>query len=429
MSLKILIVGAGVCGPALAILLRRANPYHSITIIERFPSLRAAGQQVDLKTQAPHILRTMGLLDEIKARCVNETGVEMVDGSGKRVAHFPASAAGEKRLGLTSEFEILRGDLVRILYGASVELGGEVRARLGDKGGEGGGLRYEFGKSIRELDQNAKDGVDVTFSNGEKERYDLVVGADGQGSRTRRLAFGEEASDAAFHSIGVHGAYFSIPRIEGEGSLARGHLAPGRRMVFTRTSDRPVTGVLMFTMKDSPRVKASYKESTENQKEAFAEMFKDTTWQRDRLLRGLQASDDWYAHELGQIKMKHLSIGRVVLLGDAGYCPTPFTGLGTNLCLVGVYVLAGELARHGCHDVEDALQTYGEKMRPFVDECQKISSTTLGYFFPTSRLGVWIMQNAMWVVSKVSGFFPQGQTQDRHDEQLPGYPELNITSL
>lgn len=420
MPLNVLIVGAGICGPALAMLLQRSNPKHKISIVERFSSLRSAGQQVDLKTQAPHILRKMGLMDEIKLRCVDETGLEMVDSKGKQIALFPATAAGQRRPGLTSEHEIMRGDMVQVLYDASVKQDAELKHGPGDRDG----VTYEFGQTITDLSQRA-EGVDVTFLDGKKKRFDLVVAADGQGSRTRRLAFGREASDASFKTLGIHGAYFTIPRIEGEGTLARGHLTPGSRMIMTRTSDRPVTGVLLFTMGESPKLKASYMESTEHQKEAFAEMFHDADWQTERLLKGLASSDDFYAHELGQIKMKQLSTGRVVLLGDSGYCPSPFTGLGTNLCLLGSYILAGELARHG-NDVTGALKSYEEKMRPFIDECQRFSSTTLGFFFPSSRLGIWFMHQVIWAVSKLSALFPTSQKKDDHGKRIPDYPELNL---
>lgn len=418
MPLNVLIVGAGVCGPAIAMLMQRSNPQHNITIVERSPTLRSTGQQIDLKTQAPHILRKMGLLDQIRARCVNETGLEMVDSLGRQIAYLGASASGERGPGLTSEYEIMRGDMVQVLYDTSIKQNEELRLCPEKE------ITYSFGQTITTLNQGAQ-GVDVTFSDGRKQRYDLVIAADGQNSRTRQLAFGQEVSDAAFKSLGIHGAYFSIPRIDGEGTLARGHLAPGRKMIITRTSDRPVTGALLFTMKESPILKASYKESVESQKEAFVEAFKDIDWQADRLISGLKKSDDFYANELGQIKMNQLSTGRVVLLGDAGYCPSPFTGLGTNLCLVGAYVLAGELARQR-NDVMGALKCYEEKMRPFIDECQQISQTTLGFLFPTSRLGIWSMNKLIWVLSKVTGFFPQSKKGDNHDERLPAYPELNL---
>ena len=51
MPLNILIVGAGVCGPALALLLQGSHPKHNVTVVECFPSLRAAGQQIDVKSQ------------------------------------------------------------------------------------------------------------------------------------------------------------------------------------------------------------------------------------------------------------------------------------------------------------------------------------------------------------------------------------------
>jgi 2-polyprenyl-6-methoxyphenol hydroxylase-like FAD-dependent oxidoreductase len=402
-------------------LLQKSNPNHKITIVERSPSLRSTGQQIDLKTQAPHILRKMGLLDEIKSYCVNETGFEVVDSNGKQIALFGASASGQRRPGLTSEHEIMRGDLVRVLYNASIKQDAELR----QESEIGKGVTYVFGETITALDETT-EGVDVTFRGRQKERYDLVVAADGQSSRTRRLAFGQEASDAAFKPLGVHAAYYSIPRIEGEGSLAKGHLAPGRRMILTRTSDRPVTGVLLFTMRESSMLKASYQKPAEKQKEAFAEMFRDADWQTDRLLTGLKASEDFYAHELGQIRMEQLSAGRVVLLGDAGYCPSPFTGLGTNLCLVGAYVLAGELARQG-NDIAGALNSYEEKMRPFINDCQQSLSTRFGLFFPSSQLGIWFTHGIIWAVSKINDIFPQSQ-QDDHWKDLPEYPELNLAS-
>jgi 2-polyprenyl-6-methoxyphenol hydroxylase-like FAD-dependent oxidoreductase len=59
MPLNILIVGAGIAGPTLALLLQRACPAHTITIIERAPVLRASGLQLDLKAQGTPIMRKM----------------------------------------------------------------------------------------------------------------------------------------------------------------------------------------------------------------------------------------------------------------------------------------------------------------------------------------------------------------------------------
>lgn len=429
MPLNVLIVGAGVCGPALATLLQGSDHRHNITVVERSPSLRVAGQQIDLKAQGIPIMRKMSLIDTIKSHCVAESGMELVDSNGKPITHFGVndSDKGDLAIALTSEYEIMRSDLVKVLYEASLN----QRAKLGKDLGKEGGLTYEFGKTITELTQS-DDGVNVTFSDGQKSGYDIVVGADGQGSRTRRLAFGQEASDEAFKSLEIHAAFYGIPRVEGEGETAKAYIAQGRRGMMTRTGDRPVTQVYLFSMKNTERLKNSNKESIEKQKEVWAETFKDAGWQSGRFLSGLNTCDDFYACELAQVKMKQLYNGRVVLLGDAGYCPSVLTGMGTTASLIGSYVLAGELARHG-NDVGTALKSYERVVRPPVLECQKMPfGGSLGVFWPSSRLGIWILRNTLWAISSfkidqmIQRVLPRGK--DKGGWTIPEYPELNLRS-
>ena len=53
--------------------------------------------------------------------------------------------------------------------------------------------------------------------------------------------------------------------------------------------------------------------------------------------------DDFYFDAFAQVHMPTWSSGRVGLVGDAGYCASPLSGMGTSLALVGAYLLAGEL--------------------------------------------------------------------------------------
>lgn len=428
MPLKVLIVGAGVCGPAFAALLQGSDHRHDITIVERSPSLRMAGQQIDLKAEGIPIMKKMSLLDIIKSRCVAESGMELVGSNGKPIVRFDVNNPdkGNLAMAVTSEYEIMRGDLTKILYEASLN----QREKLGENLSKGG-LTYEFGKTISELTQNG-DGVNVTFSDGQKRRYDIVVGADGQGSRTRHLAFGQDASDEAFRSLGIHAAFYSIPRIKGEGEIAKAHITQGRRGMMTRTGDRPVTQVYLFSMKNTDKLKKFNKEPIEKQKEVWAETFRDAGWQSDRFLSGLNTCDDFYACELAQVKMKQLYNGRVVLLGDAGYCPSVLTGMGTTASLVGSYVLAGELARHS-NDVGTALKAYERVLQPLILNYQKMPfGGSLGVFWPSSRLGVWILLNTLWAVSSfkidqmIQRILPGGK--DKSEWTIPEYSELNLRS-
>ena len=82
----------------------------------------------------------------------------------------------------------------------------------------------------------------------------------------------------------------------------------------------------------------------------FAELEKrmaNEGWVRPQLLQYMRSAPDFYFDEMSQIVMDHWSIGRVALVGDAGYCCSPLSGQGTSVALLGAYILAGELKNAG----------------------------------------------------------------------------------
>jgi 2-polyprenyl-6-methoxyphenol hydroxylase-like FAD-dependent oxidoreductase len=77
---------------------------------------------------------------------------------------------------------------------------------------------------------------------------------------------------------------------------------------------------------------------------------------------------------MSQIHLDQWWRGRVVLLGDAGYCGSPMSGQGTSMALVGAYVLAGELkAAHGDHRA--AFPAYQDALRGYVADNQQLALT------------------------------------------------------
>ena len=52
--MRILICGGGVAGPALAFWLSKLD--HEITIVERYPTLRISGLQIDLRGQGVKVM-------------------------------------------------------------------------------------------------------------------------------------------------------------------------------------------------------------------------------------------------------------------------------------------------------------------------------------------------------------------------------------
>ncbi|KAM0426194.1 hypothetical protein ACHAPT_008544 [Fusarium lateritium] len=114
----------------------------------------------------------------------------------------------------------------------------------------------------------------------------------------------------------------------------------------------------------------------------------------------MNEADDFYAQPAVQIKTNTWSKGRVVLLGDAGYAPSPLTGVGTTLALVGACVLSGEIARNG-RNISEALEMYEAALRPYVEQSQKLPPFVPGIAYPESALGIKIAYSLLALVTKL----------------------------
>jgi 2-polyprenyl-6-methoxyphenol hydroxylase-like FAD-dependent oxidoreductase len=125
------------------------------------------------------------------------------------------------------------------------------------------------------------------------------------------------------------------------------------------------------------------------QKDLLSEAFSGVGWEAPRLLDAMQDAPDFYFDRVAQVSMDSWSSGRTVLVGDAAYCPSPMSGMGTSLALVGAYVLAGELAAaHGDHRV--AFARYEKEMREYVRRGQEQVNGASGFLLPKSRSQVWL---------------------------------------
>jgi 2-polyprenyl-6-methoxyphenol hydroxylase-like FAD-dependent oxidoreductase len=162
---------------------------------------------------------------------------------------------------------------------------------------------------------------------GEEERFDLVVGADGLQSATRKSVWGSQGEEDRVKALGAFCGFFSMPRGETDSLWRRWYHAPGKKSVMVRPSDQPERStVLMIVVKDDedPRLREVAKvgrvgrENVARQKALLDEYFGGSGWESERLVAAMHASDDFYYDVVAQVKMEAWSKGRVVLLGDAG---------------------------------------------------------------------------------------------------------------
>ncbi|WP_348647304.1 FAD-dependent oxidoreductase [Aestuariivirga sp. YIM B02566] len=366
-SLRILVCGGGIAGPALAYWLARNG--NRVVVVERFPALRATGAQVDLRGQGIAAAKRMGLIGAIQSKLVDEAGVSFVDSRGRTKATIMANRSGRGAQSLTSECEIMRGDLVRILYDATKD----------DVG-------YVFGKTVERFEQDDHT-VLAHFSDGTSDTFDLLVGADGQGSRIRKDILPSDAGDPCLR-MGIHMAYWFIPRTPADdGNLRNTYLAPGGRMIMRRSHNLTETQVYFVLRESSEKASAIHRAPLDQQKRFWIERFQDAGWQIDRFIQGMMTTPNFYSQEVVQVRTGTWYKGRVVLVGDAAHCASPFSGMGVSGSLVGAYVLAGKINRNKAN-LARAFALCDKTLRPFVNEIQNVNTSLLRLGMPKSRFGI-----------------------------------------
>jgi 2-polyprenyl-6-methoxyphenol hydroxylase-like FAD-dependent oxidoreductase len=339
----------------------------------------------------------MGIEHDILAANTGEQGLQFIGLHGEVTASFPKDEA----LSGTRELEILRGDLVKILYDLTRE-----------------SVEYRFDDSITKLDQHA-DGVTVTFRSGIVETFHLVVAADGIGSRTRGLMFGNEAR---FKFLGLYMAYLTIPKVADDTAWWRWYTAPNSRVVILRPDNHGTTRAAVAFLEAT---EAYDNRSPDEQKAIVKDKLKNAGWQADRISRAIDTANDLYLEKVGQIKAPRWSDGRIAMVGDAAYCASPLSGKGTTLALVGAYILAGELATHARH--EDAFVAYEKRLRPYVEEIQKLPPGVPRMAYPSSKLGVKVINffaglASSRLVQRVVGLFSKkGVEAEEKDITLPDF--------
>ncbi|KAI4705268.1 hypothetical protein J4E81_000148 [Alternaria sp. BMP 2799] len=390
--LNILISGSGIAGPVTAYWLHRFMPTCQITIVERSPEPRLGGQAVDLRSSALPIVKKMGILEKVKEKTTTEVGMQFVYRDGERRATFEATGE-EERQSATSEYEILRGDMARIVYELTLS---------------NPNIKYVFGEMATEVQQDKSKGSKalVTFANGKlpPTEFDVVIGADGQMSRTRRIVFGHgPKNDDYLHRLGQYSALFTMPRESVDTQYAQWYNASRGRLFLLRPDQYGTTrAYLAITDGDLSRFeeidKLLKKGTREEQQAWFEKEFEGAGWQTERCIREMKRADDFYMQQIAQVRMDTWHKGCVALVGDAAYCPSPISGVGTGAAIVGAYVLAGEISRSQ-DDIPTALTNYERITREYVDKAQKLIPGAPQIANPQTEWGIKVFNTVTGTLS------------------------------
>ena len=390
-AMRIAINGIGIAGATLAYWLREFG--HEPVLFEQSPTLRPGGYVVDFWGQGYEIAERMGIMPTLRRTGYEMRTLRMVDDRGHTDAKLELAPIREL---LDGRFVSLpRADLAAALFGAC------------------SGIPAHFGCSIEAIDHVPR-GCIARLSDGGREPFDLVIGADGLHSRIRALEFAPQRRVET--ALAAYVAAFRTRCYGQREELAYvARTLPGQQVA--RVSLRNDETLVMFVCRAD---KIGPEPPPNSQKAALRHAFGDMRWEGPELLDRMDASEDLYFDRARQIHMRRWWSRRIALVGDAAACPSFLAGEGAGLAMIEAYVLAGELQRHR-NDYARAFASYDGRLRDFVEAKQRAAPNLLKFFAPRSRLGLAVRNlsvNALSLRCVARRFLAKSL---RDDVELPHY--------
>ncbi len=331
--MRVLVVGAGIAGLTLAARLAR-QPAETV-IVERSTGAQE-GYAIGLYPLGSCVLHGVGLYDRFVSRGLVLERYELADHAGRLLQRVDMSR-------LTGEVGpwvmMSRHELVDLLEDAC------------------GGAGIRRGVTVSSCVQVGA-GVDVTFSDGSSERFDMVAACDGMGSATRDLVFGRQPAFDAGWLLWTWWAgpdRFPEPAAKewwGHGWFFGAYPAPGAVMcaagapstVMAEGRDRDAAGFLRDLL--------------------------GPVAERAPIAGALDDAGTTYPWPMRDVRSGRWVDGRLALCGDAATGFLPTAGVGASNAMRAAAALADELSRADAVTVPLALELYEKRCRRIIERNQ-----------------------------------------------------------
>ncbi|MBF4581650.1 FAD-dependent monooxygenase [Curtobacterium sp. VKM Ac-2865] len=358
---RVLISGASFAGMTTAIWMRRLG--YEVTIVEQAPGLRRGGTPVDLRRDAMEIFERMGVLPAVRAKALPPRTTVIADLDGTPVVTADPDASGGSDASIViDDYEIHRFDDVEVHRDDLLDI---LFAEIEDT------VEVTFSDSITALTETP-GGVRASFRHGPEREFAMVLGCDGNHSTVRRLSFGPEAD----HSHFLH-HYTSVTVVQDmfiQPWTSRIQNAPGRTLLLN-SYEHSTDVVFMF---QSDEEIAYDHHDVEAQKQIIREVFADAGQPFSDVFDQALNADNFYFDKLSQNRLPAWSAGRIGLVGDAAYCPSPAAGMGGSVAILGATALYDAFVTTD----GDVLAAFAEYERSFRPTAEKIQSETEEFGLP-----------------------------------------------
>lgn len=316
--MRVLIVGAGIAGLALARALYQRDI--NIEVVERMTEWQPTGAGLYLPANAVRALNELGIGSALAARANPIGRQRFLDHRGRLLADVDVDRLWD---GVGRCVAIHRAALHESLREAIAE----VPVRLGTSV-----TQLEDGRAPR-----------VSFSDGSTGSYDLVVGADGIHSTIRSFVRG----DATARYVGQASWRFVA---DGLPDLDEWRVMLGRGRAFLTVALGQGAVYCYADLNTSDPIRAGGEE--------WRESFSDFADPVQRLLE--QAAQAHFA-PIEEVVPPTWSAGRIVLVGDAAHASSPNMAQGAAMAVEDALVLAEVLTDD--RPVDEALTSYVQRRR------------------------------------------------------------------
>lgn len=336
MSKRIAIIGAGIGGLTLGIELQRRGL--DVQLYEQTSVLREVGAAVSLSANATRFYdERFGLAEPLGAVSAEVDGLIFRDGrTGERIARLSSHEEYRRRFG-ASFLGIHRADLQSILFGA---LDPES---------------LHLSKRVTQIDDSGSAAV-LHFADGDAAEADLVIGADGARSLTRRTLLGYDdarwSGCSASRGIVAPELMPSLPDPE----AIQFWMGPGGHLLHYPIG----SGDQNFFLVRRERLPWSEKGWVVPVEEGHQlEGFEDWAAPVVEMVTAVPVTERWAL--FFRPPLTHWTDGRITLLGDAAHATVPHHGQGANQSIEDAIVLSDLLA--GSDDWDAARLEYERRRR------------------------------------------------------------------
>lgn len=314
-SKEITIAGAGLVGSLLGVLLGQQG--YRVRLIERRSDSRKqrvdSGRSINLalSERGRHALRLAGLMDQVDSLLIPMRGrmLHSVDGQTELVPY------GQRPH--------------EVIYSVSRQ---ELNSVLLTAAEDAAGVEVAFDQKVAEIDFDAKQlvVVDVPSSQTKSQDFDLLIGADGAGSRVRRALIEKTAGNSCSEFLDHDYKELEIPAIAGKHAMEPEalHIWPrgGYMLIALPNLDGSFTVTLFLPKTGEPSFKSLSDAGAMEQ--FFQEQFSDAVSLMPNLV------EDWQEHPAGRLGTVYCSPWHYqdcgLILGDASHAIVPFHGQGMN---------------------------------------------------------------------------------------------------